>query len=205
MKVFRRDPLVVALLAMALLSAMDALIKLATDDLRTWQIVALRYAIGTVMVVPFAWPHIRRGIPRSSWTPNLLRGALFVGTAAQFFFALSRLCLVEAAVLAFTAPLWFVLMGRLFLREPITTRALTALALGFVGVIIVVLTGHSEGYDLAERLDPLGIAARLGAAVTYALAVVMVRHRSAHDVVPVMVLIQRIAAYAVAMPAAVPA
>ena len=42
MKVFRRDPLVVALLAMALLSAMDALIKLATDDLRTWQIVALR-------------------------------------------------------------------------------------------------------------------------------------------------------------------
>ena len=128
-----------------------------------------------------------------------------MGTAAQFFFALSRLSLVEAAVLAFSAPLWFVLMGRRFLREPITTRALATLAVGFVGVIIVVLTGHSEGYDLAEMLDPLGIAAGLGVAVTYALAVVMVRHRSAHDVVPVMVLIQRIAAYAVAMPAAVPA
>ena len=191
-------PLLGALLAMALLSGMDALVKVATASLGTWQILGLRYAFGLAAVVPFAWPHLRRGVPRASWAPNLCRGLLVVATAAQFFFALGRLPLIEAATFAFTAPLWVVALGRLVLGEPFTPRALGAVALGFAGVVVVHLAEAPSG---AER-DALGIAAALGAAVTYALAIMLVRQRSAHDAVPVMVLIQGVAALVVAAPLA---
>lgn len=191
-------PLVAALLAMALLSGMDALIKSTTTALGTWQIVALRYAFGLAAILPFAWADLRRGVPRASWPPNLGRGLLFVATAAQFFFALGRLPLIEAVTFAFTAPIWVIVLGRLVLGEPFTPRALVAVALGFAGVLIVYAADAASG----GARDALGIAAALGAAVTYALAMVMVRQRSAHDPVPVMVLIQGVGALAVAAPLA---
>ena len=191
-------PLVAALLAMALLSGMDALIKAATAALGTWQIVALRYAFGLAAALPFAWAHLRRRVPRASWAPNLARGLLVVATAAQFFFALGRLPLIEAATLAFTAPLWVVVLGRLVLGEAFTLRALAAVALGFAGVLIV---GAATPATAGAR-DALGTATALGAAVTYALAMVLVRRRSAHDPVPVMVLIQSVGALVVAAPLA---
>ena len=194
----RGHPLLAALLAMALLSGMDALIKAATDALGTWQIVALRYAFGLAAVAPFAWPHLRRGVPRSSLAPNLARGLLFVATAAQFFFALGRLPLIEAATLAFSAPIWITLLGRLVLGEAITPRALAAVASGFAGVLIVYGADPSAG----TGRDVLGSAAALGAALTYALAIVLTRRRSAHDPVPVMVAIQSAVALAVAAPLA---
>ena len=191
-------PLLAALLAMALLSGMDALIKAATAALGTWQIVALRYAFGLAAVAPFAWPHLRRGVPRSALAPNLARGLLFVATAAQFFFALGRLPLIEAATLAFSAPIWITLFGRLLLGEAITPRALAAVASGFAGVLVVYGADPSAG----TGRDVLGTAAALGAAVTYALAIVLTRRRSAHDPVPVMVAIQSAVALAVAAPLA---
>ena len=137
-------------------------------------------------------------MPRASWAPNLARGLLVVATAAQFFFALGRLPLIEAATLAFTAPLWVVVLGRLVLGEAFTLRALAAVALGFAGVLIV---GAATPATAGAR-DALGTATALGAAVTYALAMVLVRRRSAHDPVPVMVLIQSVGALLVAAPLA---
>lgn len=193
-----RAPFLAALLAMALLSAMDALIKGATGALGTWQIVALRYGFGLLATLPFAWPMLRRGVPRGSWAPNLVRGLLTVATAAQFFFALGRLPLAEAATLAFTAPLWLLVLGRVVLGERVAPRATWAVGLGFLGVLVVAASG-AGGVGAGPR-DPLGTAAALGAAVTYASALILTRARAAHDPAPLMVFVQGTAALAVATP-----
>ncbi len=118
-------------------------------------------------------------------------------TASCFFFALSRLPLLEAITLAFTAPIWILVIARVLLGEPFTARASSAVGLGFAGVLVVYLFSETDG---SGARDMLGIAAALSAAFTLALSLVLVRQRAAHDPVPVMVFLQTVAAFAIATP-----
>ena len=191
------SPLITAILAIALLSSMDALIKGVSGVLGTWQIVWLRFVFGLVTVLPFAWPHVRRGVARASLAPNLLRGVLLVVLAACFFFALGRLQLVEAVTLVFTAPIWVTIVARVLLNEPFTARAVAAVVLGFAGVLTVYLAAPAA---TSGAVDMLGVAAALMAAMLYALVMVLARKQSAHDPVPVMVCLQFVACVVVAAP-----
>ncbi len=53
-----RHPLMTAILAMALLSSMDALVKFASASVGIWEIVWLRYGFGLAMATPFAYRYI---------------------------------------------------------------------------------------------------------------------------------------------------
>ena len=81
--------------------------------------------------------------------------ALFNVTAWQMFVA-AGLRLVgsgEAAVVAFTMPLWAVLLSWLFLREPLGARGAAALVLGIGGIAILMTR------DVAAILRaPAGVA-----------------------------------------------
>ena len=193
------SPLVTAILAMALLSSMDALVKGMSEGLGTWQIVWLRFTFGLLTVLPFAWPHVRGGIARASLAPNLARGVLLVLLASCFFFALGRLPLVEAVTLVFTAPIWVTVFARVVLGEPFTVRTIVAVLLGFAGVLIVYAAAPARG---AGNIDLLGILAALAAAMMYGLMMVLARRQTARDAVPVMVLLQCVAAVAVSAPLA---
>ena len=74
------------------------------------------------------------------------------------------------ALLLYTQPLWTVLLGRLWLGEPITRRKLGALALAAVG--IVVLLGPS-GFD--RDYSVLGLAGALVAGVMLAIWIILAR------------------------------
>jgi len=88
--------------------------------------------------------------------------------------------------LSFTAPIFMVLIARAVLGEPVTSRAIFAVGIGFLGVIVVVAGDMGTGGSLA----PLGVAAALLAAVAYALGIVLLRKHSAHDTIPVLTLLQ---------------
>lgn len=201
-------PFGIAVLAIAVLSVMDALIKHATASLGTLQIVGLRYLFGLAFALPLALPALVGGIAREAWRAGALRGTMMVATGTCFFFALGRLELVEAVVLTFSAPIWTAIVARLLLGEPVSSHAAAGIALGFVGVVVIAVGSGGVGGEgaadeagaAARAPDPLGVAAALAAALCYALAFVLVRRSMTRDGAAVTVLLQTFAAFVVAAP-----
>jgi len=74
------------------------------------------------------------------------------------------------ALLLYTQPLWTVLLGRLWLGEPITPRKLGALALAAVGIVVLAgPTGPAAGHST------LGLAGALVAGVMLAIWIILGR------------------------------
>ncbi len=93
-------------------------------------------------------------------------GAVSVaGFMTVYFIAIRMTTVATAAVLLYTAPAWVVVMARLLFGESMTRMKVAALALTFVGCVLVVGAAGPG----ALRLTPAGLLAGLGAGLTYAL------------------------------------
>lgn len=92
----------------------------------------------------------------------------FISIAVFFFvylYAVSKTTVATAAILLYTAPAWVLVLSRLLFDEPLTRPKLWAVALTFLGCLLVV-----RGYDLAAlRLTLSGILAGLASGLTYGL------------------------------------
>ena len=77
----------------------------------------------------------------------------------------------QAAILAFTMPLWTVVLSVLILKEPARPRLIIALALGMAGLSIMVLESMAEG----GTADPAGIALILFGAICWAGGTVLTK------------------------------
>lgn len=194
-------PALMVILSIIVLSTMDAMIKGFGPEAVIVQIVWLRYAAGTVFafVVFFATgPH---RINRQSLKANGLRSIVMIVAASSFFFAITRMPLVEAVTLSFTAPIFMVLIARIILGEPVTARAIAGVGLGFFGVLVVVAGDMGTSpVNGGQALMLEGIAAALLAAVAYALGIILLRKHSTHDSIPVLVFLQAAMAMAIMTP-----
>lgn len=98
-----------------------------------------------------------------------LLGAAGVLSVAAFSFLYSltvqQSSVATAVVLQFMAPVYVVFIGAAVFRERVTAAKLTALALALLGAVLSV-GGLSSG---ALLITPLGLAAGIGAGLTYAL------------------------------------
>ncbi|MDQ0472753.1 S-adenosylmethionine uptake transporter [Labrys wisconsinensis] len=189
--------MMVAGLGVAIMSCMDALMKLVTATYPIGQVVGLRYGFGALFaVIAFlalggatpGWPAVRR---------NLWRAVVVLCTATCFFVAIARLPLAEAIALTFMAPLLMALLGRLILKEPVAPRAMVALAVGLVGVIVIA-RGQESG--ASHAFDPIGLVAALACAFFYALSMVLMRQQSAKDSTMTIVVLSNAWAMLLALP-----
>lgn len=80
----------------------------------------------------------------------------------------------QAVILHYTYPLMMLLLSRLLFREKSGWRALCCVALGFVGVCVLVVSGGGLG-DV--RLS-IGVVVGLGTAFSFALFCVLIKHAS---------------------------
>ncbi len=77
----------------------------------------------------------------SRWPWHLLRTLLAAGAMFGFFYGLSRMPLVNALTIAFTAPLFVTALSVPFLGEHVGWRRWLAVVAGFIGVLIVLRPG----------------------------------------------------------------
>jgi S-adenosylmethionine uptake transporter len=167
-----------AALGVAILSCMDATMKEVSAAYPIGQVVGLRYASGAFFAL---LAFLLLGGARPTFDAvkrNLVRAVVMLLTAVTFFTAIARLPLAVAIALTFMAPLLMALLGRLILKEPIAPRALGAIAVGFLGVVVIA---RGQQVSQAESFDPLGISAALACAFFYALSLVLMRKQSAKD------------------------
>ncbi len=126
----------------------DALIKTVSGDLPLFQAVFLRGVVATTLAGALALSqgalHWRiRG--RDRRLIGLRSLAEIAGTAC-FLTALFNMPIANATAILQSVPLAVTLAAALFLGEPVGVRRYAAIAIGFVGVLIIVRPG-SDGFN----------------------------------------------------------
>ena len=157
------------LFAVALFALMDAGLKLLSPHYPPLQVATLRGLSSLPLVLVWVLCTARLGsLLRVHWPLHLLRGALGIGMMFGFVYGLRTMPLSTAYAITFIAPMLVTAMAVPFLGEKVGPRRWTAIAIGLVGVL-VVLRPTGEGV-----LTTAGFAV-LVAALGYAVSAITVR------------------------------
>ncbi|MGE4219513.1 MAG: DMT family transporter [Alphaproteobacteria bacterium] len=137
--------ILVILFGILLLSGVDVLNKLLGQRLSVVQILWVRFMVFVPLAAAIAWRR-DRGIAWRSKRPllQLARAALLVIEMGMFVAALKYLPLADVQSILASAPLMVVALSVPFLGETVGWRRWSAVAAGFVGVLIIVRPGFAE-------------------------------------------------------------
>ncbi|MCO5159869.1 MAG: DMT family transporter [Mesorhizobium sp.] len=170
--------------SIAVFVGMQSFIKLA-GIVPAGQIVFYRSFFAMVpILILLAWTgELRTGFRTARPGRHIVRGIVGVSSMALGFFALTRLPLPEAIMLNYAQPLLVVVISALVLGEKVRFFRWTAVAVGFLGVLIIswpklTLFASDEGMGSAEAL---GVVAAITAAAISAVALLQVRALVATD------------------------
>ena len=132
--------------AMAVLPFLDVVAKfLGQQGVPILQIVWARMAMGMVMTLPFAWRIAGPGGLRPDRpAQHGLRAIFLIAATFCFFFALKFLPIADALAIFFVQPLIVTLLSALILRETVGPRRLIAVAVGFIGTLVIIRPGLAE-------------------------------------------------------------
>ncbi len=109
------------------------------------QFVFLRSAIGVAIFLLLARQFGgASSLKTNRWGWHLLRTFLAAGAMFGFFYGLSRMPLVDALTLGFTAPLMVTALSVPMLGEHVGWRRWTAVVIGFAGVLIILRPGNQQ-------------------------------------------------------------
>ena len=169
-------PIAVTMLAIGLLSWMDAFMKGASIAVGAYSALLVRALIGSVVMAPiWRWRGSRKPT-RESMRLHTIRGVVNAGMAFTFFFALVRLPIAEGLAISFISPLVALYLAALLLGETIRPAAIIAGVLGLVGVV-VILAGKIGSESMGDEAL-LGVAAVLVSAVLYAWNLILTRQQA---------------------------
>jgi drug/metabolite transporter (DMT)-like permease len=174
-------------LAIALLSTMDAMVKALGARYPTLQIMFCRSLIG---VLPLLWLIQVAG----GWTtlvsrqPRLQLARVLVSFASLFgfFYLFPLMPLAELYAISFAAPFFMTALAVPLLDERVGWRRRSAVAVGFAGVMVIVQPGSAA-------FHPLSLAV-LAVTFCYALSMICVRRLSRTDSDQTTIMVFSIAA-----------
>jgi drug/metabolite transporter (DMT)-like permease len=148
-------------------------IKLGVETLTPLTLVAARLAFGAALLIAVVAAS-REPLPRDPKIYGHLIVLACVSIVIPFFLITHAEQSVDsalAAVLTSTVPLFAIVIAALFLHdEPMTVNRLVGLAVGFVGVVLLVARNISGGTS-----DVAGEVALIGAAISYGVGAVYAR------------------------------
>ncbi len=176
-----RSAVVVIIFTVLALAFGDAIIKGASANFTLWQIFFLR----SVIVVPILVVTLKSSRWQASVRPQyfwwtVLRSVMLTLMWVAYYAALPHINLSVAAAAYYTLPLFITLFAAVFLGDTIGRSGWLAIALGFVGVFMV----------LQPRIDDFNWYAVLPvlSAILYALAMILTRSRCKSENVLVLSL-----------------
>ncbi|MDJ0779065.1 MAG: DMT family transporter [Gammaproteobacteria bacterium] len=165
---------IVLVFGLFLFSIQDVIIKYFSGAYSVLQIVFVRGCVAILLLLLFV--HLAHGrIPLRSKRPLLLWSRSLLGFLSYLFYylAVAAMPLAEVVSITFTMPLFVTAMSALLLREQVGPRRWMAVAVGFIGVIIIL--------SPSGAFNPLAVVFAFFAAITYASMTVMTRFLGGHD------------------------
>jgi len=166
------------LCAVVLFISMASLIKATTQHVPPGEAVFFRSLLALPVILVWLWARgdLRTGLQVKSRMGHFWRG--FVGTAAMgmSFAALGMLPLPEVTALGYAAPLLTVVFAAMFLGEEVRAFRIGAVALGLIGVLVVLSPRLTTfGDTTVETRAAVGAVLMLTAAILAALAQIYIR------------------------------
>ena len=139
-----------------------------TRELNVFQVMEVRAVLGFFLLYPMIY---RSGgfakLRTSRLAQHVARNLIHYGAQLGWFFALTLIPLGQVVAIEFTMPIWTAILAASFLGERMTFGKIAAVALGVVGVIVIVRPATGS-------INP-GQLIALGAAVGFGISVAMMK------------------------------
>ncbi len=135
--------IVLILFATLCFTSMHTVIRYASTEgqIHPFEVAFFRNVFGLLAVLPFALRHRAAALRTRRLKLHAVRGTMQVFAMMMFFYALSITPLAKISAVSFTAPLFATLGAIIFLGERVRLRRMVALALGFLGAMIIIRPG----------------------------------------------------------------
>ncbi len=145
--------------AMAAFTINDMLMKLITQDIPLFQSITMRgvltvLALGALVVLTAG---SRFALPRKDGTIVAVRAVAEVAATFTFIAALMHMELANLSAILQSLPLLVTLAAALFFGDAIGWRRMTAIAIGFAGVLIIIRPG-TAGFDIWSLVGLASVA-----------------------------------------------
>jgi drug/metabolite transporter (DMT)-like permease len=179
-----------------LFAVLNTIMRALTLVLPVFETQFLRYFVGLLLLSPFI---MRSGL--AAYWPNRLGGQLWRGgvhTAGLllWFIALPHIPLADMTAIGFTSPIFVMIGAALVLGEKMVPARWLAVAIGFGGVLIVVLPGIGGGAGFYHLV-------MLASAPLMAASFLIVKALSRHDKPEVILVWQSITVSLFSLPFAI--
>ena len=176
----------------ACVAVQNGLIRAVSTEIHTFEVVFFRNLFGLIAMLPLLGG-VGLGMFRAQRPGRLmLMSTSHVLGMVCYFLAIAYLPLAEVTALGFSKPLFATIGAALVLHEIVRARRWSAVALGFIGVLIVLQPG-------AQAISPYAalvlLSAVLGAATT-----LLIKRLTATETVPTIVWYQALFATVLALP-----
>ncbi|MBF9038355.1 EamA family transporter [Rhodobacterales bacterium LSUCC0246] len=157
--------------------AMASLIKATSDHVPPGQAVFFRSFFALPVIIAWLWMRheLSTGLRTVSPLGHVWRGVVGTSAMGLGFAGLGLLPLPEVTAIGYAAPILVVVFAAMFLGEDVRLFRLSMVALGMVGVVIVLSPRISLGRADTTHAEALGAMIVLMSAVCAALAQVFVR------------------------------
>lgn len=162
---------------------MAVFIRLASKTLPTWEVAFFRNAFGFLSLLPvLLLPRLREERPLAAFMASVHTAQLpryfirtAIGIASMFggFWAIAHLPLAQAISLAYSSPIFVTIAAVLMLGERVRVRRWSAVAAGFVGVLVIVQPWSSA--------FSIGSLVAVSAAVLSALVAIQIKQLAYTD------------------------
>lgn len=125
----------------------DAITKTVSEAMNAGQIMFVRGCFTVLLIAALAWSRgALRSFPAVIRPRIVLRAAGEAGGTICFLAAIAHMPLANVTAIIQSLPLTVTVGAALFLGEPVGWRRWTAIAIGLLGVVIIVQPG-SEGFN----------------------------------------------------------
>jgi len=128
----------------ATFTGMMAISRHLSPDLHIFVIVLFRSLFGVAFLAPFALRHGGRRLRTTRFRLYAIRGVTAYLSLVGYFYAATYIPLADISAIVFTRPVFACIAAIMFLGELARGRRWIAIAIGFVGALVVVRPGFAE-------------------------------------------------------------
>lgn len=163
-------------LAIGMFTGLSALIKAVSEVVPAGESVFFRsfFAIPVIVVWLAYRGELRHGLSSSKPMYHVWRGLVGTSAMAMTFMGLALLPLPEVTAIGYATPIFTLILAAVFLGERIRMVRITAVAIGLLGVLIMISPRLGGGDGLTEGAT-LGVLLVVGATVARGFVQIHIR------------------------------
>ena len=162
------------LLSCALFSVMGGLIRyLSLNDIHPFMTAFIRTLVAVLFLIPTFSKVGIKGFKTDRLGLHCFRGVMSAIAVIASFYAVSVIPLAVSTSYSFAAPVFATILAVIFLKEKIRLPRITAVIIGFIGVLVLLRPGSAPFNS--------GVAAALIGAFTVAFTIICIRSLSQTD------------------------